>query len=78
MKEEKNKPDYTIVDVRIEKKFTEGDIDLAWVTVSAGFGHIAFTQKPDGTITCMNETMGKDVIRTVLDKLIDKAILDDQ
>jgi len=70
----KNLPDFTIVDVCITEDYKEGQIDIDWITVSAGFGHLSFCNK-DGKIVCNNEGMSRDFVKQVLIKLVDKAIM---
>ena len=65
---------YEITGVEITTDYKEGDIDLDWTCKGIGFGHLAFKLK-DGKILCNNEYMGKEFIRSVLNKLVDDCIL---
>ena len=71
---EKNSKEYEIHDVNISTDYKEGDIDLEW-TASIGFGHLAFKIVGD-KIHCNNETMGREFVKEVLNKLVDISIMD--
>ncbi len=70
----KQKPDFTVMDVELTEDYREGLIDIAWVTKSAGFGHLSFGNK-DGKIICSDERMGKEFVLAVLEKLVEKSVL---
>jgi len=65
-----------IRDVCITTDYKEGDIDLQWVANGIGTGHLAFYEK-DGKIYCNNETMGRDFIKAVLNKLVDVSVMNE-
>lgn len=70
------KTDYTITDVWLDEDYQEGLIDIGWATVSAGFGHLSFDNK-NGKIYCSSETMDRKFVRSILDKLVEQAIFDE-
>lgn len=75
-----DKPDFTITDVELlESWTTKSSINggscgliIQWGTVSAGFGTVTLVIKDKG-IECDDENMGKDFVKEVFNKLIDKA-----
>ena len=54
----------------------EGDIDLAWIA-PVGIGHLAFKVE-DGKIICTNEGMSRKFVKAVLNKLVDKFIMENE
>ena len=71
-------PDFTITEVWLTEDYREGLIDIGWATKSAGFGHLSFKNcKGDGKIHCSSETMGRNFVRSVLNKLVDDAVFED-
>lgn len=70
------KPDFTVTEVWLTEDYREGLIDIGWSTVSAGFGHLSF-KNVDGKIHCSSETMGRNFVRSVLNKLVEQAIFED-
>ena len=68
--------EYTISNVTITTDYKEGNIDLHWAAEDIGFGHLAFKLLPDGKILCYNETMSRDFVKAVLNKLADVALMD--
>ena len=71
-----NKADFTIVKVWLTEDYREGLIDIGWATVSAGYGHLSFNNV-DGKIHCSSETMGRNFVRSVLNKLVEDAVFED-
>lgn len=55
----------------------QGGFDISWRTKAAGFGHMVVYVDNDGSIRCQDEGMGKNFLRDVLNKLLDKMELDD-
>ena len=72
-----SKIDYTVVDVALTEKYREGLIDIAWRTKSAAFGHLSFGNGEDGKIYCSSETMSREIVKQVLNKLVDVAIFEE-
>lgn len=70
------KPDFAITGVWLTEDYREGLIDIGWSTKSAGFGHLSFDNK-DGKIHCSSETMGRNFVRNVLNKLVETAVFED-
>jgi len=70
------KPDFTITKVWLTEDYREGLVDIGWATKSAGFGHLSFDNH-NGKIHCSSETMGRNFVKSVLDKLIEDAIFED-
>ncbi len=73
-------PDFTIESVKLfctgQNVHSEGAFTVQWESKSAGFGLTTFYVK-GGKIHCDNEAMSRDFLKTVLNKLVDEAILDD-
>lgn len=69
-------PTYIIDSVELPEDYREGLIDISWGSPGPlGFGHISF-DKRDGKIHCSSETMSREFVRQVLDKLVDMAIFE--
>ena len=72
-------PDFTITNVKLhcagKNRHSDGSFLVQWETVSAGFGTTTFYIKK-GKVHCDNETMSRNFLKTVLNKLVDDAILD--
>jgi len=71
------KRDFTIIGVSLPEDYREGLIDISWRTKTAGFGHLSFHNEGNDII-CSSEGMSKDFIKTVLNHLVDIAILDSE
>lgn len=69
------KPDFTITNVWLTEDYREGLIDIGWSTKSAGYGHLSF-KNVDGRIQCSSEGMGRKFVRSVLNKLVEKAVFE--
>ena len=75
VKESRMEPDFTVIQVWLTEDYREGLIDIGWQTKSAGFGHLSFDNK-DGKIHCSSETMGRNFVKGVLNKLVDDSIFE--
>lgn len=71
--------DWTITDVslyawRYEKDGEKREgFTVGWVSQSAGNGEVSFRVEENGKITCDSETMPKEFVKTVLNKLVEVA-----
>ena len=69
----KGEHDFTVTGVVIHEGF-----QVNWQTISAGFGELYFYLGDDQKIHCSNECMSRNFVRSVLLKLAEDVILDDE
>lgn len=69
-------PDFMVTRVWLTEDYREGLIDIGWSTKSAGFGHLSFNNN-DGKIHCSSETMSRNFVKEVLNKLVDASIFEE-
>ena len=74
---EKRPCDHTLTKVEITgawgpNKVCDGGFDIAWSSVSAGWGSFTFYRKKNGGWMVDNEAMSRDFLKEVLCKLADE------
>lgn len=74
----KKKFDHKLVEVKITSawgpnKLCDGGFDVAWSTISAGWGSFTFYKRKNGQWICDNEAMSRKFLKTVLCKLADEV-----
>lgn len=67
-----------ILDVQLTgETYAEGLVDVAWIAKEIGYGHISF-KNVNGKIHCSSEGMGRNFVKSVLNKLVDVAIFENE